>query len=672
MDVFLDIDEDRSRIILRFKYNRNIPAIMRSIPSAKIKLKGKAPHEDETYYYTKLNIDIATEIRKVLGDSIKSMSPELKAWARAELKEVTILRKLSNAEDAELELMPELLPELYRLIDTGESVTLLGEPKPRDAGTGLPRPYQKADIAFAAMRKNSCNFNHAGLGKTIEVIGAIAESGCLDGSHLIGCPVVSKNSVWEHEWRSWVPSSRPVLVTPEGRAPRQAMLRDALRRHERGDPFALVVNPAMIKVKSEFKKCPSHRRHKYRVHDLRACEECVENYVPEYPELFEIEWDWVVLDEVQKMGVYNMASMTYKALLKIPNKHRVLMSSTPFAGKTVNVYNILHLMDKKEFSNRMDFANKWLQVEKDTGPYASRHSTVIGELKSCPKHPGTMTEEDIDCEDCLAIRQPFWDMLATHAVRRTKKEYLTQLPDKMYVDLWVEMTPEQKKQYEAFARDAEVTIDQYKLSSVGVLAEYARLKQFAGAVQDVEIVEPATLDSPMKYKLIPTEDSPKLPQIMEILESLGIVQNEPVGGLYEQAVIFSESARMVDMVSGYLKKQGIPTATIAGNVSQAERQKLQAEFQADGGLRVLVISTQAAGVSITLDRASTAIFLDETWNPDDQEQAEDRIHRGSRFHQVTCYYIRTKGTIQEEIQDHVGYKRDVNKMLLKIRKRSDG
>jgi SNF2 family DNA or RNA helicase len=80
------------------------------------------------------------------------------------------------------------------------------------------------------------------------------------------------------------------------------------------------------------------------------------------------------------------------------------------------------------------------------------------------------------------------------------------------------------------------------------------------------------------------------------------------------------------------------------------------------------MTTKAGGVSITLDRADTVHLLDETWVPDDQEQAEDRIHRASRMHQVTCYYYRTKSTIEEEIADLTAEKADVNEAILDRRR----
>jgi Zierdtviridae DNA helicase len=44
------------------------------------------------------------------------------------------------------------------------------------------------------------------------------------------------------------------------------------------------------------------------------------------------------------------------------------------------------------------------------------------------------------------------------------------------------------------------------------------------------------------------------------------------------------------------------------------------------------------------------VLLDETWVPDESEQVEDRVHRASNIkHQVDIWYVRSKGTIEEDI-----------------------
>lgn len=689
MTVFLDVNRDEGLIIARFTYARKTLEILSGMPGVKVKKKGIEPDPDESYFTAKLNWDNALAFRQNFGDDLE-MTIEMKAWGHVQKNSIGKLRKLATAEDADLKLVPIICPEMYELITVGNAVSLLGERKPAK-GPGKPRVFQKADIAFAAHRKNSGNFNHPGLGKTITAIGAIAESGCIDGPNLVVCPVVSRESVWQYEWESWV-RGVPALVVPDGREARTKLLRRAMHMAATGQPFILIVNPAMVKYRSEFDICEPHDGlmcatcempeghdhesdydHRFvpgkkpRVKALRDCEECDEKFVPEFPELFDIKWKWAVFDEIQEMGLADMSSMTYKGISHIPAEHDIWLSGTPFGGKFIHVYNVLHLISPKDFSNKMDFANRWANVTRNGSGFGNPNAKIIGEMKSCHRHQNAMSDEDLDCELCDEIRQPFWDMLSSWAVRRTKSEYIPELPDKIWIDKWVDMTPKQEIQYKTFEKEAEVTIDKYDIGAVGILAEYARLKQFAGAVQEVEIIAEATIDKPTQYKLHPTEDCPKLPEIHEIMRQLGIIQGEPVGGEMQQLVIFSESVEMLEMVNRWVNNLGVASELLTGKVAGNKRGDIIKRFQ-NGHFRVICVNIKAAGFSINLDRADTAIFLDETWNPDKQEQAEDRLHRGSRIHQVTIYYIRTKGTIQEDIRKTTARKDKVNRVIMKIRK----
>ena len=43
------------------------------------------------------------------------------------------------------------------------------------------------------------------------------------------------------------------------------------------------------------------------------------------------------------------------------------------------------------------------------------------------------------------------------------------------------------------------------------------------------------------------------------------------------------------------------------------------------------------------------VFIDMVADPDQIEQAEDRIHRASRMHQVTYWRLVSEGTIMEDV-----------------------
>ncbi len=71
------------------------------------------------------------------------------------------------------------------------------------------------------------------------------------------------------------------------------------------------------------------------------------------------------------------------------------------------------------------------------------------------------------------------------------------------------------------------------------------------------------------------------------------------------------------------------------------------EFNSHGkhSPQVMLLNVKAGGTAITLDSADKMIFISETRIPDQQNQAEDRIHRVSNPRTCMYYYLRSLGTV---------------------------
>ena len=59
----------------------------------------------------------------------------------------------------------------------------------------------------------------------------------------------------------------------------------------------------------------------------------------------------------------------------------------------------------------------------------------------------------------------------------------------------------------------------------------------------------------------------------------------------------------------------------------------------------MFLNVKAGGTAITIDSADRMIFISETRIPDQQKQAEDRIHRISNPRHCFYYYLRSLGTV---------------------------
>lgn len=75
-----------------------------------------------------------------------------------------------------------------------------------------------------------------------------------------------------------------------------------------------------------------------------------------------------------------------------------------------------------------------------------------------------------------------------------------------------------------------------------------------------------------------------------------------------------------------------------------------AAFQAENSdLRVFLLSTKAGGVGLNLTKASTVILMDQDWNPHNDRQAEDRVHRLGQTSDVTIYRLCCRHSFEETV-----------------------
>jgi SNF2 family DNA or RNA helicase len=574
-------DVDGNRIAVYFHYDQWAIDQIKKVPGSRFVKSGK-------YWTIPLDLLSARKLREVYGDLL-TLAPDLTVWGWRQVAQERNLTSLASAGDADLARLPTVLPGLFQTL----------------------RDYQRAAALFIATCANPLVADQPGLGKTLETIAGIHEANLDYGAHLVVCPITAFESVWQYElerFQEW-----PVMVLTGDRGTKLGML-EAIQEVaiSQGRPIWVVCNPHMVRYEKLVDADGAHIE------------------VPSYEALHKIDWKTIIVDECHKGVLNNPKTLTAKGLYHLHGEKRIALSGTPFGGKPINLWGILHWLEPKLFSSKWRWAESWLEIEE----------THWGK-----KIQGIQNGKD---EAFAKSLQPFM-------LRRTKADVLKELPPKQYMELWVEMEPSQREQYVKFALDAEIKIDEEKLSATSILAEYTRLKQFAGARQKILRVDPDTI------QVFPTEFSCKLPYVQQILDELGIWEADTD----EQCVIFSQFAKMVDMVHEWLNKKKVLALKLTGMTK--ERNQLVKDFQT-GRYPVLVMSTTAGGTAITLDRASTVVFLDETWNPDDQTQAEDRIHRASRMHQVMIYKIQTKGTVEEYIARVLKAKSDINDAILDLRR----
>src|SRR5690606_7370639 len=116
-------------------------------------------------------------------------------------------------------------------------------------------------------------------------------------------------------------------------------------------------------------------------------------------------------------------------------------------------------------------------------------------------------------------------------------------------------------------------------------------------------------------------------------------------------IVFASSKQLIDLAGAAVADSGRRVGYIVGGQTAKRRTETVKAFQA-GELDVLLATTQAGGVGLTLTAADSIVFLQRPWSLVDSTQAEDRAHRpGSEQHEsIQIVDILTNRTIDTQIR----------------------
>ena len=305
----------------------------------------------------------------------------------------------------------------------------------------------------------------------------------------------------------------------------------------------------------------------------------------------------IAFDELHKCK--NISSEQGKQLLGITTETMIGMSGTPLMNQPMDLYIIL----------------KWLGYETHSFYSFKNHYCEMG---------GYNDYEIIGYKNLDELQKKLDAIML-----RRKKEDVLDLPEKIYVDEFVEMTPKQAQIYKEASNDIMTNIDKIKASN-NPLSEMIRLRQATGytGILSSTIMESAKLD-----------------RMKELVDDA--LENG------RQVVIFSNWTQITNAVEK--KLSGYSLSVITGDTKDEDRQTIKDNFQ-EGKSKIMIGTIGAMGTGLTLTAGSVEIFMDEPWNKANKEQAEDRCHRIGQNSNLTIYTLMCKNTIDERIHEIVEQK----------------
>ena len=327
----------------------------------------------------------------------------------------------------------------------------------------------------------------------------------------------------------------------------------------------------------------------------------------------DVRWHTVVLDEAQ--AIKNAATQRAKSARRLEAAFRLATTGTPVQNNLMDLHSLFEFLNPGLMGSQQQFFRRYaVPIERD-GDARARAELQL-------------------------LTAPF-------ILRRRKREVLKELPTRTEINLSIELASDEAALYEsmrlealALLSDAELEENPGKKKFI-ILSHLTRLRRLCC---NPLLVESGWAGSQSKLELFNST-------LVELLTN------------GHKVLVFSQYVDHLKIMEEQLKLADISYQYLDGSTPAAKRQQRVAAFQQGEG-DVFLISLTAGGTGLNLTAADYVIHLDPWWNPAVEDQASDRAHRIGQRRPVTIYRMVTKGTIEEQILELHGHKRNLAKSIL--------
>lgn len=310
-----------------------------------------------------------------------------------------------------------------------------------------------------------------------------------------------------------------------------------------------------------------------------------------------MEFEYIVLDEAQ--FIKNPKTKNAQSVKSLKSRHRLALTGTPIENGLSELWSIFDFL-LPGYLYSLNYFTK--NFEKPIQMGDDKRQAQLQKLVS-----------------------PF-------ILRRTKKQVLKDLPDKVEKDLWLNLSPEEKQLYLANLAQVNEQLQQQleleQVDSILILAMMTRLRQIC--------CEPRML-----YENYMGE-STKFKMCLDLIETLK--END------KKVLLFSSFTSIFDSFIEEFNRRGIKYHMITGAVDKKKRKEEVDAFQSDDS-NIFLISLKAGGTGLNLTKAQAVIHFDPWWNVSAQNQATDRAYRIGQTKNVLVYQLLMKNTIEEKIYE---------------------
>ena len=297
-----------------------------------------------------------------------------------------------------------------------------------------------------------------------------------------------------------------------------------------------------------------------------------------------INFDYCIIDEAQ--NIKNPDAIITKAIKNVNAKVKFALTGTPIENNLMELWSIFDFIMPGYLYNKSKFKSIFINNDKN-----------IIELKNLIK--------------------PF-------ILRRTKKEVITELPDKIEQKIIIDLEKEHKRAYKGYVNLITRKIKENNQDNITVFSYLTKLRQLC-------------LSPELMVKNYQGKNS-KLDVLINIINDSSD----------EKILVFSQFTKVLEVIGKRLNEENISYSYLDGKTSAKDRVKLVEEFNTNNN-KVFLISLKAGGTGLNLTSANIVVHFDPWWNPAVEDQASDRAHRIGQKNVVNVIKLIAKGTAEERV-----------------------
>lgn len=297
-----------------------------------------------------------------------------------------------------------------------------------------------------------------------------------------------------------------------------------------------------------------------------------------------INFDYCIIDEAQ--NIKNPDAIITKAIKNVNAKVKFALTGTPIENNLMELWSIFDFIMPGYLYNKSKFKSIFVNNDKN-----------IIELKN---------------------------LIKSFILRRTKKEVIAELPDKIEQKIIIDLEKEHKRAYKGYVNLITRKIKENNQDNITVFSYLTKLRQLC-------------LSPELMVKNYQGKNS-KLDVLINIINDSSD----------EKILVFSQFTKVLEVIGKRLNEENISYSYLDGKTSAKDRVKLVEEFNTNNN-KVFLISLKAGGTGLNLTSANIVVHFDPWWNPAVEDQASDRAHRIGQKNVVNVIKLIAKGTAEERV-----------------------